>query len=271
MTGVRIGCQTYTWEMLGPAWRGGPDDLISAIGDAGYEGLEITDAMIGLYRDDPDGFARALDRHGLALVALAVASPSGFTERDCIEADLEGLRRWMHFAARFQGALVALGSATVVSEGSREDKFPVAAEVYNRAGELGAAMAVEVAVHPSSHRNTLLYSRSDYDRLFGLLDETLVGWVPDTGHILRGHDDLLDTLRTHRDRIRYLHLKDADAQGRWAMLGQGLCNVPEVLGLLRGAPRFNGWLVVEEESDEAAADPAAAVACNRETMRTFGH
>ena len=82
MTDVRIGCQTYTWEMLGSAWQGGPDDLIAAIGAAGYEGLEITEAMIGRYRDDPDGFARALHRHGLALVALAVASPSGFTERD---------------------------------------------------------------------------------------------------------------------------------------------------------------------------------------------
>ncbi len=270
MTDVRIGCQTYTWEMLGSAWRGEPDALIAAIGAAGYEGLEISDAMIGSYRQDPDGFARVLDRHGLALVALAVASPSGFTERDQVDADLERLRRWMDLAARFPGALLALGSATVVSEGPREDRFGVAAEIYTRAAALGTTMGVGVAVHPSSHHNTLLFSRADYDRLFALLDADRVGWVPDTGHILKGHTDLLDTLRAHRDRIRFLHLKDADAQGRWAMLGQGLCDVPAVLGLLAQAPRFNGWIVVEEESEEAAADPAVAVRRNRETMRTFG-
>ena len=38
----------------------------------------------------------------------------------------------------------------------------------------------------------------------------------------------------------------------------------------RRAPNFNGWLVLEEESDTAAADPAAAVKTNRETMRGYG-
>lgn len=271
MTDLSIGCQTYTWEMLGPRWRGGPDDLIEAIAAAGYAGLEITDAMIGTYATRPEAFARALDRGGLSLVALAVASSSGFTERDRIAADLESLRRWLDLAARFPGALVSLGSATVVSAGPREDRFAVAAELYDRAGALGAAMGVEVAVHPSSHHGTLLFDRADYDRLFGLLDPDLVGWVPDTGHILRGHADLLGTLRAHKDRIRYLHLKDADQQGRWAMLGQGACDVPGVVGLLSEAPRFNGWLVVEEESEEAAADPAGAIARDREAMRRLGY
>jgi inosose dehydratase len=270
MTHLKIGCQTYTWEMLGAGWRGGPDDLIEAISAAGYSGLEITDNMMGRYATRPEEFAAALSRHGLTLAALAVASPSGFTERDLIEADLETLRRWLDFAARFPAALVSLGSATVLSEGAREDGFAVAAEFYNRAGALGAAIGVEVAVHPSSHRGTLLFDRGDYDRLFDRLDPALVGWVPDTGHILRGHPDLLDTLRAHKDRIRYLHLKDVDPRGRWAMLGQGVCDVPEVVRLLLDAPRFNGWLVVEEESNEAAADPAAAIARNRQTMRRFG-
>ena len=122
-------------------------------------------------------------------------------------------------------------------------------------------------MHPSSHHDTLLFDRADYDRIFALLDPALVGWVPDTGHILRGHADILDTLRTYRDRIRYLHLKDVDASGAWAMLGEGVCDTPAVIEIVRAAPRFTGWLVLEEESDAAAADPGAAVRRNRETMR----
>ena len=79
-------------------------------------------------------------------------------------------------------------------------------------------------MHPSSHHNTLLFTRADYDRIFGLL-EPQVGWVPDTGHILRGGQAIGDTLAAHRDRIRYVHLKDVDAQGTWAMLGEGACDV----------------------------------------------
>ena len=85
-----------------------------------------------------------------------------------------------------------------------------------------------MTVHPSSHHDTLLFSREDYDRIFGLL-EPEVGWAPDTGHILRGGQAIGDTLAAHRDRIRYVHLKDVDAQGTWAMLGEGACDIPRVI------------------------------------------
>ena len=42
---------------------------------------------------------------------------------------------------------------------------------------------------------------------------------------------------------------------------------PAVIAAVRQAPNFNGWVVVEEESETAAADPAAAVRANLETLR----
>ncbi|TGP74332.1 sugar phosphate isomerase/epimerase, partial [bacterium M00.F.Ca.ET.221.01.1.1] len=93
---------------------------------------------------------------------------------------------------------VLMGWATVVSDGPRDEKFAISAEVYNKAGEIGREAGVQVAVHPSSHHNTLLFDRADYDRIFSLLDASLVGWVPDTGHILRGRQDMADTLTTYR-------------------------------------------------------------------------
>ena len=269
---LKVGCQTYTWEMLGPRFTGGPDDLLDAIAAGGYAGIEITDTMIDAYAGRPAAFARALDDRGLALVAFAMASPTGFTVPGAAaEADLEAVRRSVDFVARFPGAIVAMGSATVVDDGPRAGKLDVAADIYNCAGEIGRRAGVEVAVHPSSHHHTLLFDRPDYDALFTRLDPDLVGWVPDTGHLLRGHPDILDTLRTHRARIRSLHLKDADATGAWAMLGEGACDVPAVVELVATAPRFNGWLVLEEESDTAAADPAAAVRRNYATIQRYGY
>ena len=265
----KLGCQTFTWEMLGDGWKGGPDDLVAAIADGGYAGIEITDRMIGSYAGRPADFASRLGDAGLTLVSFAIGSDSGYTEQGRIDADLEDVRRWVDFVGHFPGALVQMGSATVMSDGPREEKFAVAAEVYNRAHEVGRAMGVEVAVHPSSHHDTLLFDRADYDRIFALMEPQL-GWVPDTGHILRGGQDIFDTLKTYRDRIRYVHLKDVDARGTWAMLGEGACDIPAVLGSVRQAPRFNGWVIVEEESEKAAADPAAAVRANRETMRRLG-
>jgi inosose dehydratase len=262
---MRIGCQTYTWEMLGDGWTGSPDDLLQAIADAGYEGIEITDRMIGHYADHPIAFSDALARRGLTLVALACASPSGYTEPSAIDSDLAMVKRWLHYVAGFPGAVLSMGSATVTSPGQRSGKFDVAARIYNDAAELGAAVGVPLAVHPSSHHNTLLFDRADYDSLMKRLDPE-VGWVPDTGHILRGGMNLLDTIATYRDRIRYLHLKDVDEVGTWAMMGKGLCEIPAVVSAVQAGPRFTGWIVAEEESEEAGRDPSGAVRRNRATL-----
>lgn len=266
---LKAGCQTYTWEMLGDAWKGNADDLLRAIAEAGYTGIEITDTMIQPYADRPEAFANALKANGLTLVAFACGSASGFTEPDAVEADLAMVDRALRFTASFPGAVLSLGSATVMSPGPLDSKFATAGSFYNAAGERGQVAGVTVAVHPSSHHNTLLSSRTDYDRIMGLLDPALVGWVPDTGHILRGGQDILDTLRTYQDRIRYLHLKDVDAAGSWSMLGKGVCDLPAVVDIVAAGANFNGWLVLEEESDTAAADPAAAVKANRETLRAY--
>lgn len=265
----RLGCQTFTWEMLGDDWCGGPDDLLREISDAGYAGIEITDVMIRAYADRPADFARRLDDVGLALAAFAFGSAGGFTEPVCAEADLEAARRWSEFAAHFPGAVVSMGSATVMSGGGRYDKFDIAADIYNRALAIGTAAGVDFALHPSSHHDTLLFSRADYDEIFARLDPQL-GWVPDTGHMLRGGQAMDATLAAHAARIRYIHLKDVDAHGDWTMLGEGTCDIGSVIALAERSPRFNGWIVVEEESATASADPAAAVRANLQTMRRLG-
>lgn len=268
-TPLKVGCQTFTWEMLGDAWQGTADDLLDAIARAGYAGIEITDTMIGAYAGRPEPFAAALKDRGLTLVSFACGSDSGFTEEAAMGADLAMAEEVIAFAAAFPGAHVSFGSATIMSDGERKQKFATAARFYNEAAERGRKAGVPVAAHPSSHHNTLLFSRADYDALFGLLDPR-VGWVPDTGHIIRGGQDILDTLRAYQGRIRYLHLKDVDRSGTWQMLGAGACDTPAVIAAVKAAPDFNGWLVLEEESDEAGRDPAAAVAKNRETMRRYG-
>ena len=261
----KLGCQTFTWEMLGQGWTGGPDDLLKAISDAGYTGIEITDKMIGHYINDAPAFARALEASGLILVSYAVASPSGYCEADAVESDVEQIRRTAGFVAQFPGALISMGSATVMSPGAREAKYDIAARVYSESHAAALAEGVEVAVHPSSHTDTLIYDEADYAAIFERMDPA-VGWVPDTGHILRGGQSVADAMIRWKERTRYVHLKDVDKAGDWAMLGAGVVDVAEVGRIAAASPRFNGWLVLEEESETAGRDPSGAVAANFKTL-----
>ncbi len=122
----------------------------------------------------------------------------------------------------------------------------------------------------SSHYGSLLESAAEYEYLLTRLDPALVSFGPDTGHIVRGGQDLLACLRTWLSRITHLHLKDADAARNWVGLGEGLCDFAAVMTVLAEAG-YDGWVVAEEESEAARADGVAAIRRNRQYLRSIGH
>ena len=232
MTTLKVGCQTYTWEMLGAAWRGSVDDILDAVAAAGYQGIEITNSMIGEYADRPADFAKAIARRNLTLSAFAFASPAGLTDPAARPAEIDGAAAALRFVADFPDAVFALGGASAPDRSDLDRKIGFAADFYNEVGRLGKKSGVRVAFHPHSHHGSIFESRDEYERIMKRTDPELVGWNPDTGHIVRGGQDLIDTLLTFSSRIIHVHLKDADANNNWQPLGKGVCDIPAVLNFL---------------------------------------
>ena len=268
---LKVGCQTYTWEMLGEKWSGQVDDILTAVADSGYEGVEITNTMIREYAERPLEFGRALKVRELTLAAFAYASPLGFTDPANHAKELQGAEKAMRFLAEFPGTPLMLGGPSTATRQSVAEKISRAAEFYNEAGRRGKRVGVDVAFHPHSHHGSILETREEYERIMELTDPALVQWNPDTGHIVRGGQDLLDTLRRFHTRIGHVHLKDVDAHKKWQPLGQGVCGIPAVLTFLELEAKFSGWIVAEEESDSAASAPERAIAGNRQYLKGIGY
>jgi inosose dehydratase len=263
MTG-RIGCQTYTWEMLGPRWQGDPDAILDLVSAAGYDGIEFSNAMIGDYMGAPDRFAAALASRGLAPAAFAYAG-SGFSDPGRYEADLAGAE----WAVAFAGALgvpLCLAGAAAPSRDDYDRRFAQAIRFYRGAAERGAAAGVTVCVHPHSHYGSLFESAAEYDALLAETEDVGLMFNPDAGHIVRSGQDLMACLRRHRPRIAHVHIKDIDAAGGWQPLGSGRIAWREVLDFLEGSG-YTGWIVAEEESEAAFTDQAAAILKNRTYLR----
>jgi inosose dehydratase len=268
---LRVGCQTYTWEMLGPSWTGKVDEILDAVAAAGYEGVEITNSMIREYTGRTSVFAKAIKQRGLKLAAFAYASPRGFTDPAARQAELDGADEAMRFVSAFPGVALCLGGASTLQRADVEGKIANAADFYNEMGKRGKNAGVTVAFHPHSHHGSILESREEYDRIMDLTDSETVKWNPDTGHIVRGGQNLLDTLRRYRSRIVHVHLKDADRENHWQPLGKGVCDVPAVLKFLEDELRYDGWIVGEEESAGAFKDQYAAIRWNRDYLKSLGH
>jgi inosose dehydratase len=268
MANIQIACQTYTWEMLGDAWTGRVDDILDWVAEAGYAGIEITNNMIREYADRPTDFAVALERRELQLAAFAFSSPSGFTQPDWWERDLQGAMTAASFIQQMPAPRLALGgAANAIHDRLRLDR---AIRFYNEVGRLASEIGVAVNVHPHSHHGSLLESAAEYAYLLDGLDTRYVSFGPDTGHIVRGGQDLLECLRTHMPRITHLHIKDATAAREWVGLGEGVCEFRAVFELLEQSG-YTGWVVAEEESAVARLDGVAAIRKNRAYLRSIGY
>ncbi len=269
MSSIQVACQTYTWEMLGPEWQGEVSQLLDWIAGAGYAGIEITNSMIAEFADRPDAFAAELEKRQLKLAAFAYAT-TGFSDPERWDEDIAGARRAIEFLGHFAEPRLGLGGAAHPSQEKARGKLDQAIRFYNQVGSMATARGISVNVHPHSHHGSLLESAEDYAYLMDRLDPETVSLGPDTGHIVRGGQDLLACLERYSSRISHLHLKDVTAMGEWVALGEGVCDFPAVMALLESV-NYQGWIVAEEESAEARRDDLAAIRKNRSYLQAIGY
>ena len=120
--------------------------------------------------------------------------------------------------------------------------------------------------------------RKDMDTILNLVDPSVVGFAPDTGQIAKGGSEIMSVLRTYRDQITHVHLKDwcgkfersadgveIDATGyaNYEPIGNGVLPMREIIDLLHEA-NFDGWVNVElDGTANAPRPPREAAAMSR--------
>ncbi len=131
------------------------------------------------------------------------------------------------------------------------------------------------AFHP--HAGTYVETPAEVDRLVEMTEPATVGLCLDVGHYLVGGGDPVAALERYGGRVTHVHLKDVDpavlerlAGGRVAgfnaairerlftELGAGRLDLLEVLRSL-AALRYDGWLMVEQDSSWGPPAEAAAI------------
>jgi len=270
MSLIKIGCQTYTWEMLGDKWTGSVDDMVDMVARAGYSGIEITNTMIGKYYDTPDEFRKLLDEKEIKFCAFGFIPIRGFTDDTIIEEEIAAVKKGIEFISHFPECRLVLAGGSSSSREKIEIKFETMCSIYNRTGQLASEKQIPVDIHAHSHAGSIIESEAEYDKLLAMTDKDFIGWNPDTGHIIRGGSDLLHLLEKHKSRIGHLHFKDVDTEGNWKRLGEGIAHYESIFRLLENI-RFDGWIVGEEESAEAWNNQYESILWNRKYMKSLGY
>lgn len=270
MKQIQYGCQTYPWKMNQTVYAGKVPHIIEETAKAGFQGLEAEICMLGDYFKKPEEVKELLEQYHLSLAALVLHQPwehSSETEEEAQLSD-QAIAFLKHFP--FAKLMVSHHAGqTPRGEGEellqrRRRLLSCMNSVACRAAEAG----IVTCYHPNSAKNSLFRTADDYRILFDMMDHTRIGWVPDIGHIVNGGMDALNLLKEGRSRICHVHFKDRALDGTWTVMGKGAIDYPAIVRYLEES-RYQGWIMVEDESPEAEKNSDGVVQWDGTYMKQF--
>ncbi len=277
-----IGCVPIVWNNadlpdLEP--ETGPGEILDTLARLGFQGCQHG-------RGFPEGEAlqAQLARRGLRLAEWYAPLPA--TERGPAPGAAAVGRGFLDRLVAGGGEVLVVAIDGSPERNAYSGRVPQGAPRWQEPGfdalatilgELAEAApeGVRVAFHP--HTATWVETPDEVDALAARLRGSRAGLCLDVGHYLVGGGDPVEAIRRHGPLITHLHAKDVDPDvlrrlrsGQldgfgdairarlFTELGRGALDLPGVVEALREV-RYDGWLMVEQDSSWLAPAEAAEV------------
>jgi len=271
---LKLAAAPISWgvcEVPGWGYQLPPPRVLEDARRLGFTAIEA--GPPGFLPADPSAAAALCAEHGLRMVGGFVTAVL-----HTAQPELEALRtsaRWLRGA----GAEVLVLAAAIAVDGY-EAAFEMSADEWRRllgsmhgAAAIAAEEGLALAVHP--HVGTVIERPEHITRL---LEDSDADLCLDTGHVFVGGGDPVVIARSAGDRVRHVHLKDADSalaaavrdrrigyadavrRGLYRPLGKGDAKIGDVIAHLE-ARGYDGWAVLEQDVafDDEGADPSVWV------------
>jgi inosose dehydratase len=238
------------------------EEVLAAMSTAGYAGTELGPPG---YLGDGAALRERLEAAELELVGGFV--PLAFSEP---RLDLAALHRTLDL---FEAAGAGSAKPVLADTGSPQRRSNPGRAVHDRALEAGDATWRRIAdgvwrasgearergfdptFHP--HGGSYVEAPAEIERL---LEDTDVGLLIDTGHLVLGGEEPLAALRKWRERLNHVHVKDVRLdllaeggdmlatwrRGTFCELGEGGLDLDRFIReLVDGG--YDGWVVIEQD------------------------
>jgi inosose dehydratase len=255
------------------------DDIIDEAQEAGYEGIELGRK----FPRDPVVLKEALAKRKLVLTSAWCTTMFACKE---LRDEYFGLLKEKAAFLKEMGCkyiIVAEGTNSTFCDprnrgpeacATQEERvkksvrklddgeWKLFADGMNEAGEFANGIGMTLVYHV--HTGTVMESHEETQKLCDMTDPDKVFILADTGHLTYCGVDVPKFLRTFKDRIKYVHLKDvrpdvlrivreygmdflsAVQVGVFTVPGDGCVDFKEVFGIL-AENGYQGWMLVEAE------------------------
>ena len=251
MSNIKIGCETYTWQMPGEQYKGKLEHIMEVCAQAGFQGIEPETSFMQ-HLEDPLLMKEALDQHQLELAVLCVVEDwlhPEETKEERTRAD-----QWIQFLAHFPDTILLLVQMPGTDRENLAERQANLLSCVNAFAARAVDAGIECSYHPNSPSGSIFRIESDYEILLNGLDPKVIGYCPDVGHIAKGGMDPAEIIRRYRSQVNLVHYKDMYEDGRWAPTGEGFIDFQTITTELKETG-YEGWIIMEDECDEAITDP----------------
>lgn len=225
-------------------WGANVTQAIEDISAVGFRGIQLRSEAFAQFGDRPAALKDLLDRHRLTMAVLS----SGNLSIDPAKEESEIATHVSH--AKF---VKAAGGEYLQVIDERPKGRPIVADDYRRLGRLltklgqrTADVGIPLVYH--HHMNSLGEKPDEVAAVLDTADRRHVRVLFDIAHYQQAGGDPVAAIRTYRDWITVLHLKDVRAGEsggyQFVELGRGRVDVPGVFKALDEIS-FRGWAIVE--------------------------
>ncbi len=235
---------------------------IDEIADIGFRGVQLRAVAMKEFAD-PAALRERLAARRLSFVCYSGGSPNA-----------ENVDRAGEIETFMKGATYAraAGSLFIQATSPGRKKVTVDGPMLRRFGqfltELGrrtADLGLPLAFH--NHMDHLGESAAEVDAIMAAADPRFVKLLLDVGHYQQAGGDPAKAIRTYKDRLVMMHLKDVgpkpDGKGySFVELGAGKVDFPAVFAALADV-KYRGWAVVELDSVPKERAPKDAAIANK--------
>ncbi len=248
---IKIGCETYTWQMPGEQYKGRLEHILSICQQAGFTGIEPETSFLQ-HLSDPVRMKAALEQYDLDMAVLCVVED--WLHARETEAERTRMDQWIDFLGHFPGTILLLVQMPQKDRSNLRTRQDHCIACVNEIARRAADKGIICSYHPNSPAGSVFRTAGDYEILLDGLDPGVIGYCPDVGHIAKGGMDPLEIIRKYRDRVNVVHYKDMYPDGRWAPTGTGAIAFEAITRYLVDTG-YDGWIIMEDECDEAITNP----------------
>ena len=251
MVNIRIGCETYTWQMPGEQYKGKLEHIMQICQEAGFHGIEPESSFLQ-HLSDPVLMLEELQKYQMELAVLCVVE-DWLNPRETSE-ERKRADDWIRFLAHFPDTILLLVQMPQSNRDNLARRQQNCISCVNDFARRAADKGIICSKHPNSPMGSVFRTQEDYKIMMEGLDEDVIGYCPDVGHIAKGDMDPLEIMKTYRSQVNLVHYKDMHEDGQWAPTGKGTIDFRGITQYLIDSD-YTGWIIMEDECDECITNP----------------